>query len=751
MKKLMLFAALLLGSIGTVQADTWTWTYTGIDAIGGIGQSNYGFGDYDSENDWWPCDWSRMTGKDANGETDEVAWTMGVNNGTQDKKPSKGASSGNWGLYVYGKAGVSDVQRMVMTTTAFKKGYGKVASVEVKLSKRFCAATLEVKVDGTSYGLIDMTETPDDTDHTATTMTLTNHSFTAPETGAVEGKTIEIIATTKEGTIGTEKSPYYGLCGITINFVEESDDTNTYGLVGDLTGGWDDDLDMLLSGGKYHASVDGFNATALSYEYKLRANHNWDGYQLPTEGNYTWTPADGIGIYNLSFTADIANNELLLTATKSASYMMFAVGGKMKIDPMEESENAMFDGYWNGETTTDLMPLGSDGLCRLSWKDITLDAQVVELKVIAKKAISDTEVLAWYGDSEGSNLYFSVPRAGNYDVEITFDPKTLEVTATCEEHKNAYGVTYVNVNDWTDVYAYTFGPELNGAWPGQKMEATGEQKNGHDVYTLTFKAEYVPNFIVFNNGGTGDGNQTADLGFVNGKLYYDATADPSYFNYDYDLSEVGGCMFRSSEGIFTSALGEIEWTISDLTWPAQTMTNEEGETPAAWLDVTNTGIYASSAYLAMGKVSDLFCLRTAKLTSQPLSKAVKQVVLKATSYGTASSPAAISVSCFVGDQQVGETVALNSTNGREENAQTLAFVPAEPLQGAVCFSFDQPETCRYAMIYEIHINFEGSETTGVSQIVNSKSSNSQYFDLQGRRVSQPTRGLYIVDGRKVVK
>jgi hypothetical protein len=40
--------------------------------------------------------------------------------------------------------------------------------------------------------------------------------------------------------------------------------------------------------------------------------------------------------------------------------------------------------------------------------------------------------------------------------------------------------------------------------------------------------------------------------------------------------------------------------------------------------------------------------------------------------------------------------------------------------------------------------------TGVSEIVNSQSSNCKFFDLQGRRVSQPAKGLYLRDGRKVI-
>ena len=42
------------------------------------------------------------------------------------------------------------------------------------------------------------------------------------------------------------------------------------------------------------------------------------------------------------------------------------------------------------------------------------------------------------------------------------------------------------------------------------------------------------------------------------------------------------------------------------------------------------------------------------------------------------------------------------------------------------------------------------ETTGIQQTISSAESNKDYYDLQGRRVSTPTHGLYIVNGKKVV-
>lgn len=42
------------------------------------------------------------------------------------------------------------------------------------------------------------------------------------------------------------------------------------------------------------------------------------------------------------------------------------------------------------------------------------------------------------------------------------------------------------------------------------------------------------------------------------------------------------------------------------------------------------------------------------------------------------------------------------------------------------------------------------ETTGIQQTISSAESNKDYYDLQGRRVSTPTHGIYIVNGKKVV-
>ena len=53
--------------------------------------------------------------------------------------------------------------------------------------------------------------------------------------------------------------------------------------------------------------------------------------------------------------------------------------------------------------------------------------------------------------------------------------------------------------------------------------------------------------------------------------------------------------------------------------------------------------------------------------------------------------------------------------------------------------------------HALDISFEDENTTAISEVSNSKlQASGDYYDLSGRRVAQPTRGLYIVNGKKVI-
>jgi hypothetical protein len=50
----------------------------------------------------------------------------------------------------------------------------------------------------------------------------------------------------------------------------------------------------------------------------------------------------------------------------------------------------------------------------------------------------------------------------------------------------------------------------------------------------------------------------------------------------------------------------------------------------------------------------------------------------------------------------------------------------------------------------LDLDFSESETTGISNVNRETINNNRYFNLSGQRVAQPTKGLYIVNGKKVI-
>ena len=51
----------------------------------------------------------------------------------------------------------------------------------------------------------------------------------------------------------------------------------------------------------------------------------------------------------------------------------------------------------------------------------------------------------------------------------------------------------------------------------------------------------------------------------------------------------------------------------------------------------------------------------------------------------------------------------------------------------------------------LNFGFDGDDTTGIDMVKDEGFKvNSEFYNLNGQRVAQPTKGLYIVNGRKVI-
>ena len=143
----------------------------------------------------------------------------------------------------------------------------------------------------------------------------------------------------------------------------------------------------------------------------------------------------------------------------------------------------------------------------------------------------------WPGTKmEGANGEFSIAfKAEEAPAFIIFNNNDGQQTENLvfedgkayEYMMNTYTATF-KTDTWKDVYAYAWNVdgenplELCGAYPGQQLSA----ENG--IYTFSIKGFSAPENILFNNGEGGEGNQTIDYKFVDGKAYQYMTATPLY-------------------------------------------------------------------------------------------------------------------------------------------------------------------------------------------------------------------------------
>lgn len=80
---------------------------------------------------------------------------------------------------------------------------------------------------------------------------------------------------------------------------------------------------------------------------------------------------------------------------------------------------------------------------------------------------------------------------------------------------------------WSVVKAWVWDAKNNnrnytgGSWPGELCVKTGETYQGKEIWKWEYNGDLtaMPTHIIFNNGNSGTGNQTADMLFQNGKCY----------------------------------------------------------------------------------------------------------------------------------------------------------------------------------------------------------------------------------------
>jgi hypothetical protein len=154
--------------------------------------------------------------------------------------------------------------------------------------------------------------------------------------------------------------------------------------------------------------------TSKVIEFKMRQGHDWNGFQLPAQGNekYEFTEP---GVYQLTFTADIKNYTLKCEAVK-AVYTYTVAGAFLPAEEGAEEEAAFFGTMWDVENTANDLVEGDYDIYKLSFQNVDLKAGKILYKVVRNHS---WDVNYGFGSENAS---YNVNEAARYNITFKFSP-----------------------------------------------------------------------------------------------------------------------------------------------------------------------------------------------------------------------------------------------------------------------------------------------------------------------------------------
>ncbi len=486
----------------------------------------------------------------------------------------------------------------------------------------------------------------------------------------------------------------------------------SYGIIGDLTGGYDAaDVDMTPTAteGEYTLTVPNVPiANVAAYKYKLRANDVWGDYELPAEGDYTWTPEDGIGIYTFTFTANVLNHTLNCVGEKTADFEYAVVG--CTYEGSDEVQSALFAGTKAWDTnTTDVMTKQADGTYVWKKNEVTLPAKWIDLKVVARNG---ENVVKWFGNQDnGENVGLNINETGEGIYYVTVNFNGNYVTATAEQ-KGIYTVAGCYLVGETENDSF-FGEKWNPAYTANDMT-----RNDEGIYELKFTD------IELTEAGTIKYKVTQDHGWTTAYPQKDAT---------WGVNEAGTYDITFTFNPTTKAVGcnlAIKKEISEAGYA--TYYSSYG------LDFAAAGL---SAYIAKinEKVASFDPIDNAPANTGVLLKGAK---------GTYKLPIVTSTTDVTDNAFLGSVASTQIPAGSfvlMNGGQGVGFYKTNAeftLTANTAYLSALPTPARF-------IALDG-ETTAIEGIAAEKTNNGEVYNLQGQRVVKAQKGLYIVNGKKVL-
>ena len=482
---------------------------------------------------------------------------------------------------------------------------------------------------------------------------------------------------------------------------------------------------------------------------------------------FTWNGTSGYEQVTSDYQGQVVGDQVIIhVCSDTAPYLYTWDGG-----------GAQYTGAWPGTqmTTVTTTPNGTE------WYTATINASVLSFILgdgTAEGGVVGVNQTADIADVTGE-VYYTWNGGG----------KATQVTA--EYMKGEAGdneiTIYIKADAAPHLYVWDeYGTPLNGDWPGNEMTET-KSVEGTTYYAQTFKAESI-NAIL--NDGTFDGivgeTQTADITGITADIYlnYDGhgayslvgestdaitifvNADVAPYLYSWDG------IYRELNGVWPGTkLAETATTADGKTWWKHTFeadvtsvniifNNGNGGQTANIEGITSTSYFTYDGNTGYENVSSQYV----DVPEPTLPDCAEYLEGKLFVYFEAPSDyptpyvwAWNEGGNLTGDAWPGTGVMEKVGNADNGNAVYRYIFEQEPT-GLVFSNAGNPQTSDFAFTNGGYYTVNGlyatvKPATGirVQSVVAEPQPSAAIYDMQGRRLNgTPQRGLYIVNGKKIV-
>jgi hypothetical protein len=355
-----------------------------------------------------------------------------------------------------------------------------------------------------------------------------------------------------------------------------------------------------------------------------------------------------------------------------------------------------------------------------------IEASGGEKWFVENGAMTSSSCTDWTLYKKTSNyMKLTTTVAGNYVFHLQWyehnDKQTYAHLSIVYPKGNQYTVHFKKGNDWSSVHAYRYVSGSNVCSQGFPGPSISENSSNSGYYDLTFNDSY--NGIVFSDNGSDtykSGDVTVNFSYpetwVTDNATIQTTAPDGWIGYTRSVTS----------GNFGTICLPFNATVTGATVFKIVSTVGSGE--------SLTGINLESVDALEAGKAYIF-----KATGNTLAATYSGSYTAATAgYGMMGNLSADNITVPDGNYVVkGNKIRKVVGTGGVTVGQYKGYITLADISPVSARGFD-------------FISFEDNGTTAIETVKQELKANGEYFNLAGQRVAQPAKGLYIVNGKKVI-